>query len=126
MANKGNQNSIKHGGEGAIRRISEGKPLIGMAHDMELTVKDDLETKGRAALVVQTAIRLQAAAELYWNAVSKAAQDGNIDALDRYIARYGWLAGVSLRAWAQVKQESKDDKGNLVDLSEYREDNTHE
>ncbi len=28
--------------------------------------------------------------------------------LDRYVKRFGWLAGASLRAWAQVKEEEPD------------------
>jgi hypothetical protein len=102
---KGNQAALKHGGGAAIDAIRKGKPLTGLAADAELAVAQELETDGRYALVVRNARRLQAAADLYWNAVSKAAQDEDLDALDKYIKRYGWLAGCALRAWTVVKAD---------------------
>lgn len=104
----GYQNAAKYGGEGAIRRISEGKPLIGIAAEEEKAVTADLVDAGVSELIRRDAIRLQTAANLYWNAVQKAAQDGDITALDRYVARFGWLSGVTLRAWAQVIADEKD------------------
>lgn len=117
-AKKGNQTGVLHGGEGAIKRLHSGEPFIGIARDAELQVINDLEEKGRPALVVQNATRLQAACDLFWNAVSKAAQDGNIDAIDKYIARFGWLAGVSLRAWLQVAGDEKDTRrgASVIDV----------
>ncbi|MDD5189918.1 MAG: hypothetical protein PHE50_02615 [Dehalococcoidales bacterium] len=108
MGEKNNQNAVKHGGEGAIKRIQAQKPLIGLAaHELE-SVKNDLEIKGISDMVRADAIRLQAVCNLFWDAVSKAAQEGDIPALDRYVARFGWLSGVTLRAWAQVQQNEKD------------------
>jgi len=105
--------TTRHGGAGAVKRVRDGRELTGIARDAELAVYDELETEGRYALVIRNAARLQACADLYWNAVSKAASDGDLDGLDRYIKRYGWLAGVSLRAWAQVAQETPRDDGVL-------------
>ena len=107
----GNKAAHKHGGEGAIKRVQRGQELVGIAREAELAVYDELETEGRYALVVRNAARLQAVADLFWDAVAKAAQDGNLDALDRYIKRYGWLASLALRALAQMKQEQPDDRG---------------
>jgi hypothetical protein len=104
-AEKGNKRALKHGGEAAVKAVQKGEPLTGLARQAELAVYDELHEDGRYALVVRNAARLQAAADLYWDAVSKAAQDRDLDALDRYVKRYGWLAGATLRAWAQVKQE---------------------
>ncbi|MCE5209883.1 MAG: hypothetical protein LLG42_16465 [Chloroflexi bacterium] len=113
----GNQRAFKHGGEGAVRRISEGKPLIGLAAEEEKIVTAELAETGPLEIVKRDAIRLQSALNLYWNAVEKAAQDGDIAALDRYVARFGWLSGVTLRAWADV---SKNEKGrrqkNIIDI----------
>lgn len=115
----GMQNALKYGGEGAIKRISEGKPLLGIAAEEEKAVTAELADKGVSDIVRADAVKLQAAANLYWNAVMKAAQDGDITALDRYVARFGWLQGVTLRAWMQVRNDEKDAaKGqtSLVDV----------
>lgn len=105
----GNQNArVIHGGEGAIKRLGAGLEYVGLAHEVELAVIAELETDGRAAIVTRNARRLQAACDLFWNAVTKAAQDGDLEKLDRYVARFGWLAQAALRAWAQVKQEQRD------------------
>jgi hypothetical protein len=58
-------------------------------------------------MVEKNAVRLQVASELYWNAVQKAAESGDLKKLDHYISRFGWLAGASLRAWAQLRQEER-------------------
>lgn len=112
----GMQNALKYGGEGAIKRISTGKPLIGIAAEEEKAVTAELADKGVSELSKADAVKLQAAANLYWNAVCKAAQDGDIAALDRYVARFGWLMGVTLRAWAQVRNDEKDIAKGQVSL----------
>lgn len=119
---KDNQSAVKHGGEGAIRRISEGKPFLGLAADEQRAVENQEQNEGRAALVKMNAIRLQTALNLYWLAVEKAAADGDLPGFDRYVARYGWLAGVTLRAWAEVAKEAKKDKKNVIDWLQGRQD----
>jgi len=109
-----NTNALRHGGAAAVKAIQDGEPLTGPARDAELQVYETLETSGRYSLVRRTAARLQAACDLYWGAVSKAAENGDLKKLDSYIARFGWLAGCSLRAWAQVKEEEKGAAGAMV------------
>jgi len=104
---KHNQRALKHGGEGAVRHIKEGTPFIGQAADEERAVSDELEAMGITELVRRDAIRLQTAMNLYWTAVLTAAQEGDLPALDRYIARFGWLGGVTLRALAQLQADEK-------------------
>ena len=114
---EGNQHALKHGGEGAIKRIQQGKPFLGLALEEEQRVADQYELEGRLEIEKQTAIRLQTAQNLYWSAIQKAAQDGDLLALDRYVARFGWLAGVALRAWDQVgKSEKKQNKKSIIDI----------
>ncbi len=105
---KGNQSAVKHGAEGALRRRNEGKPFIGLAAEEEKAVLADLQEMGIAELVKRDAIRLQTITNLYYAAVQKAAETGDIMAFDRYVARLGWLAGVTLRAWQQVTNDQKD------------------
>ena len=111
---KGHEASTRHSGEGAVKAIQRGEPLRGLAAEAEEAVYTELSVEGRYSLVLRNAARLQAAADLYWNAVQVAAEQDDLDALDRYIKRYGWLASVSLRAWAQVKADSGDDERGLV------------
>ena len=91
--------------------IQKGEPFKGIAAKAENEVRADLYDAGRAALVEEQAIRLHTAARLFWHAIQKVAdeaQQGNETALSRldgYIARFGWLAGASLRAWEQVRKE---------------------
>ena len=109
-----NQNAeIVHGGAGAVKRIQAGKPFVGLAAQEEANVKADLETLGRAELVRENAIRLHTACRLYWGAVQSAADAGDLEKLDSYVARFGWLAGSALRAWAQMRQERPDERGVL-------------
>jgi len=105
MGHRGNQNGLKHGGEGAVKAIQHGKPFQGLAAQEEENVAADLEAQGRAAMVEEQATRLHTAARLYWAAVQKAADSGDLQKLDAYIARFGWLASASLRAWEQVRKE---------------------
>lgn len=108
---------LKHGGEGAVKAIQRGEPMQGIAAEEEQNVMIELETIGRAAIERQTAIRVQTAANLYWQAIQKAAQDGDLDKLDKYVARFGWLAGVAMRSWDQVgKSEKIENKKDVYDL----------
>ncbi len=106
--------SVKFGAERAVKQIQHGQALTGPAREAELAVYDEFENKGRYSLVLRNASRLQAACDLYWGAVQKAAEDGDLEALDRYIARFGWLSGSSLRAWQQVRQEQDAHSDDLI------------
>lgn len=117
----GSANAQKHGGEAGVRALSKGEPLHGPAREAELMVRDELETTGRYSLIKRNAVRLQAVADLFWVAIQKAAEDQDIKALDRYVARFGWLAGASLRAWAQLGQEKPDTSIDYEKLLEDRQ-----
>ena len=114
----GNEHALKHGGEGALEAIREGRPFKGLAASEERSVKAELQAAGRAEMVKQEAVRLKTACNLYWGAVCKAADDADLEGLDKYIKRYGWLAGATLRAWAQVKDEDKDRADSALDYDE--------
>lgn len=105
---EGNQNAKIHGGEAALSAIRNGTELTGPARDAELQVYTELATQGRASIVTRTAVRLQAACDLFWAALVDAGERGDLSAMDRYVARFGWLASASLRAWQQVRAEEKD------------------
>ena len=97
-----NNSALKHGGEAALSAIKNGTALTGPAREAELQVYTELANEGRPAIVTRTAVRLQAACDLYWSALVDAGERGDLAGLDRFVARFGWLAGASLRAWVQV------------------------
>ena len=120
---KGNQNRTTHGGDGAIQAISAGRPLTGLAHEAVMAVVDELQRSGIPPLIERNAVRLQAATDLFWNAVQKAADDGDLVALDRYATRFGWLATKALAAWRQVEQSAVERGLSTADILEaYRDE----
>jgi hypothetical protein len=109
----GNAKNLRHGGASAVEAIRQGEPFTGLAAGEERSVREELQASGRAELVRQEAIRLKTACNLYWGAVCKAADDGNLETLDRYVKRYGWLAGATLRAWAQLGDVEREEAETL-------------
>jgi len=110
---EGNQAQTTHGGAGAVQAIQRGEPFKGLAASEERSVRAELQASGRAELVRQEAIRLKTACNLYWGAVCKAADDGDLQELDKYVKRYGWLAGATLRAWGQLADAEREDAETL-------------
>jgi hypothetical protein len=110
--------STRHGGEAAVKSLAAGEPLRGLAAQAQQAVENELEVKGVSSIVRTNATRMQAAADLYWGAIQKAAETGRIDDLDRYIQRFGWLSGAALRAWQAVEVAEKNaGKGvSIVDV----------
>lgn len=116
----GNKHRHVHGGAAAVQKLGRGEPFPenSLARSAELAVYDELQADGRQSLVVRNAARLQAATDLYWNAVEKAAQDGDLKMLDSYVKRFGWLASATLRAWAQVRREESEADKDTLDYNE--------
>ena len=116
-AKPGNQTTLKHGGEGAIKAIQHGTEFTATVKDAENDVRAELESVGSLEMIRKNAIRLQTACDLFWGAVLKAASEGDIPHLNGYLARFGWLAGVSLRAWSELaKLEHKAKRQSLNEM----------
>jgi hypothetical protein len=114
---EGNQAAFKHGGAAAMERIKQGKSFVGLALEEEQRVSAEYEELGRLEMEKRSAIRLQTVSDMYFSAIQKVAQDGDLVALDRYVARWGWIIGVTLRAWDQVgKGEKKLNKKSIIDI----------
>jgi hypothetical protein len=96
------------GGENGIKLLGAGEPLRGMAAQSQREVEAELEADGRAAIVKRAAVRLEAVARLFFDAILAAADKGDVADLARYAQRFAWLQTRALQAWAQVKQEQKD------------------
>lgn len=124
--NGGNQSAFKHGGEAAVSAISKNVPFKGVAKEAQERVESQLSLVGSLGVEKDLMTRLVTATNLYWDAINKAAQEGDLIALDRYIQRFGWLATSSLRALKQVADHEKERGNDPVDaqiiLDEYRKD----
>ena len=105
--------ALKHGGEAAIKRLADGQPFTAMALERQGQVEVELADSGVDAIIERNAVRLQTAADLYFDALLKAAQDGNEKLFDGYVGRFGWLTGKTLLAWAQVRESRKSGKPKL-------------
>lgn len=105
-AQPGSQHALKHGGEAAVAAIRHGRVFTGILAEAELAVYRELDEGGVPALVRRLAARAVAATDLYWNALSAAAEDRNLDAIDGYVGRFGWLLGVSMRALEQMNKHA--------------------
>ena len=121
------KNNLIHGGAAADRAITKGAPFTGLATVRQDEVIAELENDGLESIVERNAIRLQTAADLYYNALIKAAQDGNEKQFDSYIGRFGWLTAKTLLAWREVKQNRKK-AGRSLDnvLSAYSQEETQQ
>jgi hypothetical protein len=103
----GNQRALKHGGEAAVKAISKNEPFTGLAAAEQERVESQLSLVGIQGVEKDLMTRLVTATNLYWDAIQKAAQEGDLIALDRYIQRFGWLATSSLRALKQISDHEK-------------------
>lgn len=113
----GNLKAQKHGAEGAIKRIQSGQPFTGLAAEAEREVRAQLEITGRISIMFDDAARLQTVANLYFEAMRKAFEEGNFEKIDKVVSRYGWLATAALRAWSAVGLEEEKAKGGAIDAA---------
>ena len=98
-----------HGADGAIKKLGSGAELAGIARDAEIEARAIYETSGAVELVLTNAARHQAASQLCWEAVQAAAQSGDHEKVDRYLARFGWLNAGAARQWVELAKLAKHD-----------------
>ena len=125
MGTNGNQNAVKHGGAGALRRIAEGRELAGLAATAQGEVRARVAEHGVDGELRRNAERWQAATDLYYNALMAALQGGDVERATGLLAKWGWGTNSAIRAWTVVKQseKTKDNTGKVIDLlSSYRSD----
>jgi hypothetical protein len=104
---------LKHGGAAARRSLTSGDEFTGIARVAELAVQTELEVNGRMAIVERAALRLQAAADLYFAAFSDAGEKGNSRLAHSYVKTFGWLQAKALSAWSQLRDEQADEPDAL-------------
>ena len=110
---KGNQHATKHGGAAATKAISKGEPFIGVAREVEKQIQTDFDAVGPLELMKYNGIRLQTAAELYWQAAMGAHESGEISKFESYIRVFGWLntaASRTFRDYSNLKANEKTTK----------------
>lgn len=93
-----------HGGSGAVRRMGKGLPFTGKAAEIALVVRQELEDLGKAPLAAELVVKSMAALRLYWQAFLSAADAGDVEKMDSYLKRLGWLIGVAGRSLDRVKE----------------------
>ena len=113
---KDNKLAEKHGGASAEKAIYHEKPFSGLAQVRQQEVIEELQDQGVDKIIERNAIRLQTAADLYFEALKKAAQDGDEKRFDSYVGRFGWLTAKTLLAWGNVKQSHKENKGRIAEV----------
>jgi len=126
MAQKNNQNAVKHGGAAAIQRLTDGRPFTGLAKAAQDDVLDRLDADGMEGELTRNAVRLQAAADMYWPVFVKMIEEGNHEKATDYLAKFGWLTNSAIRAWqAAVKATPADDTEGITEiLAKYRTPST--
>lgn len=98
-------NNLQHGGAGALKRIEQGKELVGLAAIEERAVADELaQPDGRRDVVQKQATRLEACARLYWGAVCSALDAGDIQQATAFIKVYAWVQASAIRGMLAIDQ----------------------
>lgn len=102
----------RHGGEGAVRALREGRPFSGTAQRIYLEVIDELGIDFDALppidrVVLKRLAKMEAAARCFDGAALGAAEQGNIDAWEKYQRRAAYLGNSFLRG-------IKDSRGALL------------
>jgi len=117
-------NTETNGAASAERALSTGAPLKEQAAEMAVTVEAELEQQGVDSLAKRGAIRLQAVADLYFAAIQGT---DNVERLDQLVKRWGWIQNSALRAWQQVKADSRGGKHDAAHVIEaIREASKHD
>lgn len=110
--------TFSHGGEKGIKQLQRGEPLTDLAAEAEVGVRTELASDaGLTGIVERDAVRLQSVADLFFAAVVKAAQDGDLANLERYSARFAWLTAAAVRAWLATNDlQKKDGRNNILEM----------
>ena len=111
---QGNDASLVHGGEIAVKRLQRGEPLTGIAHELQEAVHAEIELDGMLAVMRRRAERHQAIADLFYGLLLGA---DDIETADKYVKRFGWL---NSKAWAMLRdlrQMEESSGGDILDVA---------
>ena len=108
MAQQDNTNALKHGGSAARSALSKNEEFTGIAREAEQNVREELQAHdGRLSVVTRAVARLQATADLYWNALVDAGEQGDAKRLASYAKSFGWIQSKALSALQQLREEQE-------------------
>ena len=105
---EGHSGYLKHGGEGAIKRLEHGSPLEGIAAELKRRVHEEIDEQGIVAVMRERAERHQAVADLFYGLLLGTTE---AEPLDRLVRRFGWMnskAFAMLRDIAAMEETSDD------------------
>jgi hypothetical protein len=112
---KGNQAQFKHGGEAAIKALQHGGSLVGITRRLQNDVHDQIQSEGILAVMLESAERYQAVANLFYGLILGTK---DIAEADKYAARYGWLASKAFRMLETVhKLEQAGGPSDMLELA---------
>jgi hypothetical protein len=113
----GSANAQKHGGASAEKALAQGEPFRHMAAIEQQVVTKDLEDLGTVEMLRTGAVRLETVARLYWAAICQATETRDIEMLDRYAKRFGWLQNSAIRAWERLNLAQKSQDHTVIDAA---------
>ena len=114
----GNVNGQQFGHRGAEKALQKGEPFRGLALVKEQQVSAELELDGVKALLIRDAIRLQTVADLYYDAILCAEQQGKIKTLDRYLKSHAGLTARAMQAWGIIRELQQQAGADAIDYEQ--------
>lgn len=107
----------KHGGEGALTRLNDGRPFVGLALETYHSILErwgytdsELASHGLVGDIVRETARQQTVTELLHAATLGAAELGDLEKWDRFVKRWGWRSDKSLAAMRELAKLQAEDK----------------
>jgi hypothetical protein len=112
--------NLRHGGEGALVRLKQGKPFDGLALAVYQDVLDELgidldRLTGIDRVRLERAARFEAVARLFDAAGEAAASIGDLAAWERYQQRAGWIGGKAFAAFSDLRPLAVAGDGLVLD-----------
>jgi len=104
----GNLNA--QGGEKAIKALSKGAPLDGLALELKETLHAEIEQRGLIEVMRERAERHQAVADLFYGLVLGCK---DVAALDARVRRFGWL---NAKAFGMLKELRSIEQGGTDEV----------
>lgn len=96
--NEGNEHALTHGHERAVKALSSGDSLVGVAHQLELQADAEIASDGLVAVMHREAVRYLAVARIFHGLILGCE---DVAQMDKLVKRYGWLAS---KAWRMLQE----------------------
>ena len=107
-----------HGGEGAIKHLQHGKPLVGIAAELKEQVAQEIEENGIVAVMRERAERHQAVADLFYGLLLGTTE---AEPLDQLVRRFGWMNSKAFGMMREIAELESRAGGNVLDYEVWLE-----